>query len=33
VGSMDPPDRTRLTSSEGVGQGGGGSDITKSINC
>jgi hypothetical protein len=25
VGSMDPPDRTRVTSSEGVGRGGGGS--------
>jgi len=23
VGSMDPPDRTRVTSSEGVGRGGG----------
>jgi hypothetical protein len=33
VGSMDTPDRTRVTSSEGVGRGGGGSDITKSINC
>ena len=25
MGSMDPPDRTRVTSSEGVGRGGGGS--------
>ncbi len=34
VGSMDPPDRTPLTSSEGVGRGGGKSDLTltKSIN-
>ena len=29
---MDPPDRMRVTSSEEVRQGGGGSDITKSIN-
>jgi hypothetical protein len=26
VGSMDPPDRTRVISSEGVGRGGGGSE-------
>ena len=26
VGSMDPPDRTRVTSSEGVGRGGGRSE-------
>ena len=32
VGSMDPPDRTRVTSSEGVGRGGGKSDLTKSLN-
>ena len=31
MGSMDPPDRTRVTSSEGVGRGGGGSDLIKSI--
>ena len=33
VGSVDPPNQTHVTSSEGVGRGGGGSDITKSINC
>jgi len=33
VGSMDPLDRTRVTSSEGVGRGGGKSDFSKSINC
>jgi hypothetical protein len=33
VGSMDPPDRTRVTSSEGVRRGSGKSEITKSINC
>jgi len=33
VGSMNTPDRTRVTSSEGVGRGGVGRDITKSINC
>ena len=32
VGSMDPPDRTRVTSSEGVGRGSGKSDLTKSLN-
>jgi hypothetical protein len=32
VGSMDPPDRTRVTSSEEVGQGGGVSVLIKSIN-
>jgi len=26
VGCMDPPDRTRVNSSEGVGRGGGGSE-------
>ncbi len=31
VGSMDTPDRTRVTSSEGVGREGGGSDLIKSI--
>jgi hypothetical protein len=29
---MDPPDRTRVTSSEGVGRGGGVSVLIKSIN-
>jgi hypothetical protein len=33
MGSMDPPDQTRVTSSEGVGRGGGKSNLTKSINC
>jgi len=33
VGYMDTPDRTRVTSSKGVGRGGGGSDITKFIDC
>jgi len=32
VGSMDPPDRTRVTSSEGVGWEGGVSVLIKSIN-
>jgi len=32
VGSMDPPDRTRVTSSKGVGRGGGRSVLIKSIN-
>ena len=32
VGSMDPPDRTRVTSSEGVGRGVGVSVLIKSIN-
>jgi len=32
MGSMDPPDRTLVTSSEGVGRGGGVSVLIKSIN-
>ena len=32
VGSMDPPNRTRRPSSEGVGRGDGGRDLVESIN-
>ena len=32
VGSMDTPDRTRVTSCKGVGRGGGVSVLIKSIN-
>jgi len=31
LGSMDTPDRTRVTSSEGIGRGVGGIDLIKSI--
>jgi len=31
VGSMDPPDRTRRPSSEGVGRGGGRSEYNKTL--